>query len=418
MFALGVDFRRLLRRAAVILFTLAAIGSGLLLLTGVFRQHHPFLYDFKGGLYDAGTAIVHGHSPYRPGFLAQQAAVKRAGGIAIGQTTQHSFSIPLYPAPANVAIVPLGVLPFWLAAALFTCASLVAMIAGLWLLRVRDWRCFALALLSWPFVYSIDLGALGPLLLLGIALIWRWRNRVIPPSVALATIVAVKIFPWTLGLWLLITKRYRALAASVAIAIGVTIIAWALIGFAGMAQYPQMLANATFIQEGRAASLVAVLIALGLGSSFAQFVSVAVALLIVACAWRIVSRPRGESAAFGLVVIAALTASPIVWDHYLVLLFVPIALMSPRLSPMWLLPGVAPLLYAISVVVAPIGPRASSDVRTAIVWLIIEGVVACWLLANVSSRRRSAVTDDRGLPRSAQRELQRLAATGRGIATV
>jgi hypothetical protein len=43
-------------------------------------------------------------------------------------------------------------------------------------------------------------------------------------------------------------------------------------------------------------------------------------------------------------VIAALTASPIVWDHYLVLLFIPIALLSPSLSAIWLVPVLAGLV--------------------------------------------------------------------------
>jgi hypothetical protein len=63
-----------------------------------------------------------------------------------------------------------------------------------------------------------------------------------------------------------------------------------------------------------------------------------VALMIIAIAYRFVRRPNGEAKALGLAVIAALIASPIVWPHYFVLLFVPIALASPRLSPLWLLP--------------------------------------------------------------------------------
>ena len=39
-----------------------------------------------------------------------------------------------------------------------------------------------------------------------------------------------------------------------------------------------------------------------------------------------------------LVLGAALVLSPIVWFHYLLLLFVPIALARPRLSALWLVP--------------------------------------------------------------------------------
>jgi hypothetical protein len=40
-------------------------------------------------------------------------------------------------------------------------------------------------------------------------------------------------------------------------------------------------------------------------------------------------------------VIAAIAASPLVWPHYLTLLFVPIALLSPRISPLWFVPLIA-----------------------------------------------------------------------------
>ena len=61
---------------------------------------------------------------------------------------------------------------------------------------------------------------------------------------------------------------------------------------------------------------------------------------MLALARRLASGPEGDRRAFGLAVIAALTATPIVWEHYMVLLFVPIALMSPRLSRAWLIPVV------------------------------------------------------------------------------
>ena len=73
------------------------------------------------------------------------------------------------------------------------------MVGGIWLLGVRDWRCLALTLISWPFMFGVFLGAIGPFLVLGAGVAWRWRERIWPPALALATIVAVKIFPWTLA---------------------------------------------------------------------------------------------------------------------------------------------------------------------------------------------------------------------------
>ncbi len=37
-------------------------------------------------------------------------------------------------------------------------------------------------------------------------------------------------------------------------------------------------------------------------------------------------------------IMAALVSSPVVWPHYLALIFIPIALVSPELSVLWLVP--------------------------------------------------------------------------------
>jgi hypothetical protein len=49
-------------------------------------------------------------------------------------------------------------------------------------------------------------------------------------------------------------------------------------------------------------------------------------------------RVRGERAALIAAAVVALLATPILWLHYLTLLLVPIALVRPRLSPLWFLP--------------------------------------------------------------------------------
>ena len=374
---------------------LASAGWRLALITAIVGSslsyafqltHEPGgLFDFQGGLYNAGTAILHGHDPYQAGFLAAQAAIMHAGGIADGETVNHAFSIPLYPAPANLAIVPLSLLPYGLAATLFTLLSIGAMVLALRLLGVRDWRCFALALVSWPSLFALDLGAVGPLLLLGVAVAWRWREKLWPPALALAAIVVAKLFPWPLAVWLLVTRRWRAFALTALIGAVAMFGSWALIGFAGLAQYPQMLSNATFIQEGRASSLVAVLLATGLSPGLTQMLAIAAGVGLLGLAWRFAQRPDGERQAFCLALVAALSASPIVWDHYMVLLFVPIALVSPRLSPLWFLPTCTPLIGVTLAALFPTGHAAGAfnpvTVRGAGVWLLVEAVIVvrvCW----------------------------------------
>ncbi|MGH2889390.1 MAG: glycosyltransferase family 87 protein, partial [Solirubrobacteraceae bacterium] len=366
------------------------IAGPLLASMAVGVDTHNLLYDFKGGLYNAGVAILHGNSPYRGVFLAHQAAIMRAGHIALGETTRHPFSVPVYPAAANVAILPLSALPLWPAASIYTLGSIAAMLGGIWLLGVRDWRCFALVSLSWPFLYGMYLGAINPFLVLGAGVAWRWRDRLWPPALGLATIIALKIFPWTLGAWLLFTRRWRALALTVVACGVVTFGAWAAIGFHGLAQYPQMLSNVSYLQEGRADSVVTALVVAGVGPSFASVVAIVLALGVLGLAWRAARRPDGDRRAFGLVVIAALTGTPIVWEHYMVLVFIPIAMLSPRVSRLWLVPVVLPIVELMSRIVLPDSSRlqaySPNALRGALPWLCVEVALTTLLCTTVEQR--------------------------------
>jgi glycosyl transferase family 87 len=299
----------------------------------------PFLYDFHGGMYGAGKDVLHRQDPYRPAYLHRQAALKRAG-----HQPETIIDVPVYPAPAIVAAVPFALLPYRLAGVLFALISIAAVLCGLWLLGVRDWRCQGLAFLSWPVLHGLMLGALTPLLLLGAAVAWRFRARVWPPGIAIAALISAKIFPWPLAVWLLTTRRLRTLVLVAALALVGTIAAWAAIGFDGLADYPRMLSDLSFVSEGVSVSAVAGFIALGLASDLARIAALIAAAGLLLAAWRLSRRVDGDRRAYGLAIIAALVASPIVWPHYLALVFVPIALAAPRLSLLWFAPL---LVYAV-----------------------------------------------------------------------
>ncbi len=372
---------RAARRVGFWLLAGAVVLSGLAMIYTVIEKPGPgALYDFHGGLYNAGLAILHGHSPYRPGFLAHQAAVMRSGRIAIGETAARPFSIPVYPAAANLAMLPLSLLPFWLAGTIYTVASIVAMLVGLRLLGVRDWRCLVLATISWPFMFGLYLGAVGPLLVLGVGVVWRHRDRLWPPALAAASLIAAKVFPWPVAVWLLLTRRYRAFALTIAAGGVLTLGAWAVIGFDGMLQYPRMLSEISFIQEGRAVSVASVLDVAGVPSGIAGAAALVLAAGLLLVAWRIASGPDGARRAFALAVVAALASTPIVWEHYMVLLLVPIALVSPRASKLWLLPMCTPLISVVSAAIVPVGsqlgPHPPETLRLAVPWMAIQGVIA------------------------------------------
>ncbi len=321
--------------------------------------------DFNGDIYLAGSRILHGLAPYQPQLLAHQAAIVRAGGTLVAESS------PRYPPFLLVLAAPLSLLPVGLADLVFVVLSGASVIVALRLLGVRDWRCFVVAGLSWPVVEGVWLGNVSPLLLLGAAIAWRWRDRVWPVAAAVASVVVAKLFVWPLGFWLLATRRFRTFARAALIAVLAMAVGWAAIGFDDLTAYPRLLLNVASIGEGRGCSLVASLIAVGVSPGTARIIALACGLGLIAVAWRLARLPDGDRRAFGLVVVASLIATPVAWVHYLVLLFIPIALLSPGLSALWFLPMLAG--------VDPGGPVAHPALWVSLPALAIEFVVVCCL---------------------------------------
>jgi hypothetical protein len=352
-----IALRRVL--AVILLAVLPAILIAAVIGT-TFGQR-TFLYDFRGDLYDAGRAILHGLNPYKAGFLHQLAELKRTGG-----SPSETFAVPVYPAPGLLAAVPLALLPYHVAGVVFTVLSMAALVAGLQLLGVRDWRCFGAAFLSYPVWHSLRLGQVDTFLLFGAAIVWRRRRDLWPPALAVASVVAAKLFLWPLAAWLLVTRRLRTAALALMLAAVGVVGAWAVLGFAGFAAYPRMLADLTSIEGGAGVSITSAAQALGVAHTVGVALGVTVTGAILAAAWATARRPDGEARAFGLALMAGLTCSPVVWPHYMALVFVPIALSSPSFSVLWLVPLIA---YA-----AP-AELSHGDIAAIVPYLIIEVIV-------------------------------------------
>ena len=353
--------RRLLSAAWQVALVTLVIAGVVTLLTAFLRQKNGFMFDFRGDLYSAGRSILDGTNPYRFHFIESLVALKRAGG-----DPSSTFAVPVYPPPVLLVFVPFSLLPFWLDGALFVIASSWAVVAGLRMLGVRDWRCLVVALLSFPSVFAIYIGTLSPWLVLAAGTAWRYREGLWTPSTAIASAVMSKLFPWPLGFWLLATRRFGALALSIALILGCTLVAWALIGFDGMSSYPRMLSDLSYIEDPHGISLLTILRDNGASSATAWLIVIAATTAMLTFAWSVAGRADGDRRAFGLVTMAALTASPLIWPHYWILIFVPIALMSPRWSALW----AAPLLLYLS----SSTPTASSW-REMIPWLAMQVIV-------------------------------------------
>lgn len=280
-----------------------------------------YMADFHV-FWQAGRDFASGSSPYPP----LDAAVLAAG---------HSF---VYPAPAALALVPLGALPSGIAAVVFMAMLVLSVPLALLALGVRDWRCYGVAFLPAPVLAVLGSGALTLFLVLGLALAWRYRDRTRIAAALVAALIVAKLLLWPVVVWLLATRRWRTAAYAAVGAVVVTLASWSLIGFAGLEEYPRLLRMLADVERGDGYSLIALALALGLPEAFAGAATILGAATAVGAIVFVAGRGEGDRDAFIVAIGAALLLSPIVWLHYFALLLVPIALARRRLSPLWFAP--------------------------------------------------------------------------------
>jgi hypothetical protein len=285
-------------------------------------------YDFSVFL-SAAEAVRHGDSPY-----VDPSSV-HAGGPAPY----------VYPPLLAVLVVPFTALPHELAGSsvpgmVFSLLLVASIVGTLLVLGVRDWRCYPVALLYPPSLENVELGAIGPLLALLVALAWRYRDRVAAGGVAAGGAIVLKVFLWPLVLWLAATRRWRPAAIAVTVAAGLALLSWLAIGFAGIADYPALVRKLSDLEAESSYSAVADLRALGVPGAASQALTFVLGAVLLALAWRVARTDArdGDRRSLTLVLAAALVLTPILWLHYLVLLVVPIALARPRLSGLWFAP--------------------------------------------------------------------------------
>jgi hypothetical protein len=206
---------------------------------------------------------------------------------------------------------------------------------AMWLLGVRDWRCLVLAVTSPVVVHGLYYGNLTVLLLVPLALAWRYRDRAPVAGIAVGLAIAAKLFVWPLLVWLLLTRRFRAAAWAVGASVVLVLGAWAVIGLEGLRDYPALLRVVQEVYSVRSISLSTVAGALGAPVWAAVAIATVAGLACIAAAAWLVRADDGDRRAFTVLVAASIIASAIVWPNYLALLLVPVAITWPRLAPAW-----------------------------------------------------------------------------------
>src|SRR5262249_55940649 len=167
-------------------------------------------------------------------YRAYDLAVDRlVAGRSMYDTSANAmggFGLFLYPPPFATLLVPIALLPGDAGLWLWTLSLVAAAVAAIALLPVSARTRFIVLLLaasSWPLVYSIKLGQVGPLLLLLFAIGWRWLGRPWAVGVASGLGAVVKVQPALVIAWAVVTGRRRA--AAIALGVGAALAAVATI---------------------------------------------------------------------------------------------------------------------------------------------------------------------------------------------
>jgi Glycosyltransferase family 87 len=337
----------------------AALDQGLfglvpLIATGYLLHQvlagHLVAVDFRQAYWVAGARVLHGSSPY-----SWSAEAIRSGAAFV------------YPALSALLFAPFGAISVGAGEALFTAISILAALATLRVLDVRDGRLYGLVLVCAPVVAAWQTANLTLLLVLGLALLWRHRERPAAAGVLAAVLVSLKPFTWPVALWLLATRRYRALGWALGAAVALNLVAWGVIGFGQVGSYLHLSREVTGALVGSGYGVIASAIALGadraLGTALEAGLSCA-----LAGGCLLAGRRGREREALTVCVVLMLAASPLVWNHYFALLIVPLAIARPRLSWIW---SVGLVLW-----VCPSDGAAAWQV--AVAWLAVA-VTACGL---------------------------------------
>ncbi len=339
----------------------------------VFDPAGDWAFDFRQ-FWQGGNDVINGVSPY-PTAAMLSTAGDHLGPVGI----QEVFRFP-YPAAAAIAFAPFGALGFDVAAALWGALLIASLFAAVWILGVRDWRVMGVVIASAPVIAAVRIGTLTPILILLLAIAWRWRDRAWIAGGSLAIAISLKLFLWPLGVWLAARRRWAAALLAAGLALAMTLGAWAAIGFEGLADYPELVGRLGDVVADRGFSLVALGVEAGLRDGMADSLPWLVGLTLLAAVFVIARREDSDRSAFSLAIIASIALSPIVWQHYFALLIVPLALARPRLSPAWA------LLMAFWLVPAQ---ENVGDLWRIVLAVMVVGVVHAVI---VSTRRRPIVS--------------------------
>jgi hypothetical protein len=278
----------------------------------------------------------------------------------------------LYPPPAGVALIPSAWLAPGTGALVWHVLHVVVVGLACAVLPVQArvrWAVLGAALLSQAVTSDVSLGNVSSLLLLPLALAWRWLDR---PAGAIAQAVAISARP-SLGvivIWQVLRRRWRAVGWTLAAGVVMVLVSLPVVGVAAYADYLTLMRGMS--------DALGVRNNLDLGSTAAalgadeQTAGLALAGgYVVAAGAVVIGLRRDREVGFVVATNASMLLAPVLWGHYLALVVLPAALLVSRGRPWGLLlpfltwaPAIAQPFVVLLAILIPFlaGPVRGDDV--------------------------------------------------------
>jgi len=298
-------------------------------------------------------------------FLAyHQAAVRVLAGQPLydmSYTETGGFGLFYYPPTFAPLVLVFGLLSATTATYAWIGLLVAAFIVGVAILPVSRsvrWWLVLLAGLSFPFVYAVKLGQVGPLLFLTFAIGWRWMDGPLRLGASAAVGAAIKLQPGLILVWALFTGRWRAVVVGAAVLAGLALAATLLAGVGAWSDFLTLLRTVSDpITTPHNFTPGAIAYQLGAPAGVASAIQL-VSTVATVVMFLLAVRFCADEASYLVAVIVSQLVSPVLWDHYAMLLLLPVAYLLSAgrwwalaipLVTAWPLVGVTPpLVYPVA----------------------------------------------------------------------
>ncbi len=276
-------------------------------------------------------------------------------------------------------VVPFALLPASVGTAAWIAAMASAFFVGTAILPVKRevrWLVILLGGLSWPLAYSLKLGQVGPLLFLLFAAGWRWLDRPGRLGAVIALGTMIKIQPAIVLVWAALNRRWRTIGVAVVVLLAGAILATLVTGLGTWSDYITVLRQVSApVTTPHNFTPGAIAFQLGASESTATAIQLASTVAVLGVTvWAALRSPA--EVGYLTAVTASQLLSPVLWDHYAMLLLLPVAWLLER-RRWWA--ALIPLATATPIVLLGIVPAAIYPI---LFWL---GLVAPPLVAHRSS---------------------------------